>query len=131
MNPYCNTTLVEEILYDRCESAGTTDNIYAGRRPEGTTESMESFVVVRMTGSIKDYGIYSKTVGTIYLYARNLAGGIKNNQVLLDMHKTLESSFPYIRSHYSVDTDPDGQETGFPDANGYYIVAINLSITIS
>lgn len=130
MNSFYNSILIEEVLYNICKAAGTSDNIFSGRRPEATDESLESFVVVRMTGNIKDLGIIGLTMGTIYLYAKNLAGGIKNNKVLLDMHKTLESSFPYIDPHFIIENSRYGQETGFPDTNGYYVIAINLDITI-
>lgn len=127
INKNYNITKIEGVLWNLCKTAlGSSTKVYAGDRPTSVETSLTSFCVVAVPGNITDLDALGRGYVTIYVYARDLTGGIKNSAVLSPIHDLLMAVLPYSDSDYFIDFS---SEASFNDSAGFHILAINMKLT--
>lgn len=125
INANCNIILVESALYNIAFQVSA--KVFGGVRPLVTDDTMGSFIVVKVTGTMVDWSAYGRGMATFYIYAKNLQGGIRDNPTLATLGQKLKDLLPSNDGTYLIEYHG---ETGFPDNNGFYVIAVNTYVTV-
>jgi len=88
MNDF-DITDIEKLVADAVRGLGVSAHVW-NNRPKATDDSIDDFVVVKVTGGITDKAALGKTRIAIHLFARDVAE-MKNAKRLSVMQKALES----------------------------------------
>lgn len=89
MNANYDQTYIEKTLEDIARRLKISNTIYQGKRPTSVTDKVNDFVVVKVVGSIEDMNAYGSASVSFDLFARDLAGDIKNSKKLSIMYQKL------------------------------------------
>jgi hypothetical protein len=124
INKNYDITKIEGVLWNLCKTTlGSSMKVYAGNRPASVETSLTSFCVVAVPGNITDLDAFGRGYVTIYIYAKDLTGGIKNGAILSQLHDLLIAALPYSDADYFIDFS---SEASFNDSSGFHIQAINM-----
>lgn len=87
MNDF-DITDIEKAVADAVRGLGVSANVW-NNRPKATDDSINDFVVVKVTGGVSDKAAFGQTRIAIQLFARDILE-MKNGKKLSVMQKSLE-----------------------------------------
>ena len=82
-------TDVEKLVTDAVRNLGVSTHVW-NNRPKATDDSIDDFVVVKVTGGISDKAAFGQTRLAVHLFARDVLE-MKNSKRLSVMQKALEA----------------------------------------
>ena len=104
MNSNYNITTIEKSLQALVRSLEVSDKVYCNR-PRAVADSVNDFVVVKVSGSVDDLSAYAKCTISISLFAKDLAN-IKNTEKLSYMQEHLTAGMPASEGKLLITTKP-------------------------
>ena len=112
------------ILRDELQVSATVFN----DRPKSADIAGNDFVVVKVSGVVKDKAAYGECNVLIYLFAKDVSNQ-KNNKKLSVMYKKLVKGLPFDDGRYMFDESPNvlGDTA---DDYGFHVRAIQLNTII-
>lgn len=87
MNRNYDLTRIEEAMQDAVKALGISRKVYCNR-PKAVPDSVMDFVVVRVSGILRDYEPYAECSVSISLFAKDVEN-IKNGKKLSAMQRKL------------------------------------------
>lgn len=102
MNDF-DITDIETAVADAVRELGVSDNVWYNR-PKATDDTIDSFVVVKVTGGITDLAAYGSCHVAVHLFARDIRE-MKNSAKLSIMQKALQN-LPLWIDPYLIDGNP-------------------------
>lgn len=119
-------TDVEKAVADAVRTLGVSTNVW-NNRPKATSDTIDDFVVVRVTGGLNDKAAYGQCRVSIHLFARDVRE-MKNSKKLSVMQKRLYS-IPLSVGKYLINGEP--RYVGdTADDFGFHARIISFSIII-
>lgn len=88
MNDF-DITDIEKLISDEVRTLGVSANVW-NNRPKATSDTINDFVVVKVSGGISDKAAYGDCRVSVQLFARDVKE-MKNAKKLSVMQKTLEA----------------------------------------
>lgn len=84
---FFDTTAIEDTMKVLIRDGGVSAKVYTSR-PTATTESLSDFVVVKISGNIRDRAAYGECVIAVHLFAKDISN-VKNGKKLSVMQEKL------------------------------------------
>lgn len=100
MNDF-DITDVEKVVSDAVRALGVSANVW-NNRPKATDDTIDDFVVVKVSGGISDKAAFGQTRLAVHLFARDILE-MKNSKRLSVMQKALEGLPLWIEDTQSED----------------------------
>lgn len=120
-------TTLEERLAEAVKATGASDTVYTSR-PKATTNTKDSFIVAKITGTVTDRGGIASCVCSVHLFAKDV-GGFKNTKKLSLMYATLTNGLSMASGSLLFSGTPR-IVADTPDDYGYHARIININTTI-
>ena len=127
MNDF-DITDIEKAVSDAVRDMGVSAHVW-NNRPKATDDSINDFVVVKVTGGITDKAAFGQTRISVHLFVRDVAE-MKNSKRLSVMQKALEG-LPLWPNEGKVLIDGHPRIVGdTPDDFGFHVRIISFRLFI-
>lgn len=125
MNIY-DITAIEDEVKGLIRNLKISDKVYTNR-PK-SAESANDFVVVMVSGEVRDLNAYGECMISIYLFAKDI-NYVKNGKKLSAMYQKLMTGFPASSGRLLFDINPQ-TSSDIPDDFGFHRRLIRINTTI-
>ena len=109
--------------------ADVSNNIFVTDRPSATTEQMNNFVVVALTGAMNDSNAYGDSQIRIDVFAKDRTGGIEATDKLEEMQLKIFEKFPMVNDKFT--TYKPRLIAGGDDGLGFHYLMITAKIVFT
>ena len=109
--------------------ADVSDHVFVSDRPTATTEQMNDFVVVALTGAMNDRNAYGDSHIRIDVFAKDRNGGIEATDKLEEMQLKVFEKFPMVNDKFT--TYKPRLIAGGDDRLGFHYLMITAKIVFT
>lgn len=109
--------------------ADVSNHVFVSDRPNATTEQMNDFVVVALTGATNDRNAYGDSHIRIDVFAKDRNGGIEATDKLEEMQQKVLEKFPMVNDKFT--TYKPQLIAGGDDGLGFHYLMITAKIVFT
>lgn len=109
--------------------ANVSEHVFVSDRPNATTEQMNDFVVVALTGAMNDRNAYGDSNIRIDVFAKDRKGGLEATDKLEEMQLKVFEKFPMVNDKFT--TYKPRLIAGGDDGLGFHYLMIIAKIVFT
>lgn len=109
--------------------ADVSEHVFVSDRPNATTEQMNDFVVVALTGAMTDRNAYGDSNIRIDVFAKDRKGGLEATDKLEEMQLKVFDKFPMVNDKFT--TYKPRLIAGGDDGLGFHYLMITAKIVFT